>query len=89
MLTRNEIYEMYKTHCLYNNRPSPFEETEGQFLSNLKSDLEENPIALNRYFHYTGFVSGVEAMFAKVGGSVENSEISERLIDYYVGNTEH
>ena len=88
MLSRNEIFGMYKLFCVCDNRPGPFEETEEHFLQGLKLSMQTNPLAAHRYFHYTGFVAGVSSMFAKIGGEVENSNVSERLVDYYVGPTE-
>lgn len=88
MLSRTEIFEMYKLFCSLDNRPAPFEDTEEHFIQNLKMSMVSNPLAAHRYFHYTGFVAGVSSMFAKIGGEVENSNISERLINFYVGSTE-
>lgn len=83
MLTRNEILSMYKTRCLISGIPVPYEVDEQHFLDNISKENEDNDVVSNQYVHYVGFVAGVETMFAKIGGQVEKSPFSERLVGHY------
>lgn len=83
MLSRKEIFEMYRVHCHYSGKVVPVVSSEDVYLEELRKMMQENPLAMNSYFHYKGFVSGVEALFAKIGGEVQDSEVSERLVNHY------
>lgn len=58
-MNRQAVFDLYKS--LHNHGALIIEETEGEFLDFLKRNMEENPLTMNRYFHYKGFVEGFEA----------------------------
>lgn len=55
-----KAYEIYRDMSLGQSVPIN-EHTEEEYLNFLRESMQENPLTMNRYFHYRGFLDGISA----------------------------
>lgn len=53
-----KAYETYREMSLGQGIPIS-EQTEQEYLTFLRQSMQENPLTMNRYFHYRGFLDGI------------------------------